>query len=249
MEYYEGKVAVVTGGARGIGATIAKKLAGYGMHVAFSYVQSASAAEEVVEAIQQLGRKARAYRADQGDPESVSAFIRSAADDFGHINVLVNSAGVFTTGTVDSGAIDQQASDRQIDVNYRGAVATVKAASSHIVDGGRIIAIGTSAAYKPLISPGLGEYVATKAALAAFAKGAALDLAGRGITVNIVEPGPIDTDMNPDGTDSASAMKARVPLGRYGTADEVSELVAYLAGPHASFITGSQIIIDGGLTA
>jgi 3-oxoacyl-[acyl-carrier protein] reductase len=247
MNDLSGKVAVITGGARGIGAQIARTLASYGADIAFTYVRSEDQANKLVGEIEGMGRSAKAYRADQADPASVGAFIRAAKEDFGSIDILVNSAGVFTTGAV--GSIDASSSNRQIDINYRGAVAAVREAVPILNNGARIIAIGTSASYRSVGHEGLGEYVASKAALTAFMKGAARDLGPRGITVNIVEPGPIDTEMNPDNTDWAGVLKAQLPMGRYGTVDEVAELVAYLAGPHASFITGSQITIDGGLTA
>jgi 3-oxoacyl-[acyl-carrier protein] reductase len=247
MAELSGQVAVITGGGRGIGAAIAMKLATEGADVALSYVSSEQRAREVADRIEALGRRAFVMRADQADGESVESFISAAVEHLGRMDILVNSAGVYLTGDV--GRLDSQDSDRQIDVNYRGAISAIRGAATHLVDGGRILVIGSSNSYRSIRHRGVGDYLGTKAGLAAYARGAARDLGDRGITVNVIEPGPIDTEMNPDGSEWSDALKADIPLGRYGRAEEVAELAAFLVGPRAAFISGAQITIDGGMSA
>ncbi|MFE3270034.1 SDR family NAD(P)-dependent oxidoreductase [Streptomyces sp. NPDC059215] len=248
----EGRTALVTGGSRGVGAAIALKLAAEGADVAVSHTHSpgsATAATEVVTAVHRLGRRARAYASDQGDTTAVEALIGTVVKDFGRLDILVNSAGVFIAGEVGPDGLDPAASARQIDVNYTGVIAATRAAAAHLPEGGRIVNIGTNAATGRIGFNGLGEYVASKAAVAAYSRGAARDLAGRGITVNVVQPGAINTRMNPEDTEWGAALGATIPAGRYGRPEEVAALVAFLAGPDAAYINGSVINIDGGMDA
>ncbi|MFE4967579.1 SDR family NAD(P)-dependent oxidoreductase [Streptomyces sp. NPDC056660] len=249
MGLLEGRTALVTGGSRGIGAAIARKLGEEGADVAISYVASSERASAVAEEIRALGRKTRIYRADQGDETAVGELIDSVAGDFGRLDILINSAGVFTTGEVGADETDTDGFARQVDVNYRGVVAGIRAAAKHLPEGGRIVSIGTVSATGRLGFNGIGEYVATKAAVAAYSRGAARDLAKRGITVNVVQPGAINTEMNPEDTEWGAQLGATIPTGRYGRPEEVAALVAFLASPDAAYITGTTINIDGGMDA
>jgi 3-oxoacyl-[acyl-carrier protein] reductase len=249
MGTLDGKVALVTGGSRGIGAAVALGLAKEGADVAIGYGRSGERAAGVVAEVEGLGRRAAAYQADQADEKQVEDMVNAVAQDFGRLDILINSAGIFLTGPVGVDGLDTVASGRQIDVNYRGVVAGVRAAARHLSDGGRIISLGTNAATGRVGFPGIGEYVATKAAVAAYSRGAARDLASRGITVNVIQPGAINTEMNPEHTEWAAQLGSTIPAGRYGRPDEVAALVAFLAGPTADYITGSTINIDGGMDA
>jgi 3-oxoacyl-[acyl-carrier protein] reductase len=249
MGNLDGKAALVTGGSRGIGAAIARRLAAEGADVAITYTNSQDAAAGVVADIGGYGRSAAAYSSDQADADAVGVTIAEVIARFGRLDILVNSAGIFRFGAVGTDALDSETSARQIDVNYRGVLNATRAAAPVLADGGRIINVGANTGTGSVLFPGLGEYAATKAAVVAYSKGAARDLGARGITVNVVQPGPIATDMNPDDSDWAEQLKRAMPLGRYGTPGEVAELVVFLAGPHASFITGATITIDGGVTA
>ncbi|GII59529.1 3-ketoacyl-ACP reductase [Planotetraspora thailandica] len=248
----EGKKALVTGGSRGIGAAIAQRLASDGADVAISHTNggdSADRAAEVVAAIRGLGRKAKAYVADSGDMASVKTLVDDVAADFNGLDILVNNAGVFLAGEVGPEGLTPEDSVRQIDVNYGGVVAATRAAVAHLPKGGRIVTIGTNAATGRIGFNGLGEYVATKAAVTAYSRGAARDLAPRGITVNVVQLGAINTRMNPEDTEWGAQLGATIPAGRYGSPAEVAAVVAFLAGPESAYVTGTTINVDGGMDA
>lgn len=243
-----GKVAVVTGGSRGIGAAIVLRLARDGADVAFSYANSATRAQEVVEQVEALGRRAIAVQADQAQAAQVQAFIARAHETFGRIDVLVNSAGVFVTGPIGDPNTDYAALDHQLEVNIKGVVTAVRAAAPLLTDGGRIVSIGTTGA-DHIPFPGAADYVASKAAIAGYTRGWARDLGSRGITVNIVQPGAIDTDMNPQDGPFAEMLKGLAALGRYGRPEDIAAAVAFLAGPDANYVTGATLNVDGGQTA
>lgn len=243
-----GKVALVTGGSRGIGAAIVRRLAKEGADVAFSYAASANRAETLVKEVEAAGGNALAMRADQAVPGEVAAMVRSAHKAFGRLDILVNSAGVFVTGLVGEDHADIAAFDRQIDINVKGVLAAVRAAVPLMQDGGRIVSIGTTGAVH-IPFAGAADYVATKAAVAAYTRGWARDLGTRNITVNVIQPGAINTEMNPEDGPFAETLKNLAALRRYGQPEDIAAAVAFLAGPDAGYITGATLNVDGGQSA
>jgi 3-oxoacyl-[acyl-carrier protein] reductase len=242
----EGKIALVTGGSRGIGAAIAKRLAADGAHVAITYAKDASAASAVVKAIEQGGGKAVAIQADAANVEAVKAAVEKTVATFGQLDVLVNNAGTAIPKTFEETTLEEM--DRVIDINVRGTMVTTQAALKHMKSGGRIISIG-SAVGDRVQTPGLVAYSATKGAVKIFTQGLSREVGGRGITVNNIQPGPIDTDLNPASGDWAVPQKAATALDRYGNVDEIAAAVAFIAGPESSYMTGSNITVDGGMNA
>ena len=246
----KGKVALVTGGSRGIGAAIAQALADDGADVAISYATSAAKADEVVAALEKKGVRAAAFKADQGKTDEVRDLVAKVNKEFGRLDILVNNAGVFLMGQVQEQARGNTVEDfdRLFAVNVGGVVSAVRAAVPHMSEGGRIISIG-SVVGEASPNPGIADYSASKAALLGYTRGWARDLGPKGITVNTVQPGPIDTDMNPSTMEFADFQKGKTALGRYGTSEEVAAAVAFLASPEASYITGSVVTVDGGFNA
>lgn len=242
----QGKVAVVTGGSRGIGAAIAKRLAKDGAHVAITYAQNADAAASVVKEIEQHGGKAIAIKADATDADAVKSAINQVVKEFGTLDILVNNAGTAIPTALEETSLEDF--DRVFAINVRGVFVATQAALKHMKSGGRIIMIGSCVGERIFI-PGMVAYSATKGAIKMFTQALAREIGERGITVNNVQPGPIDTDLNPASGDWAKDQKAIVPLGRYGTAAEVASLVAFVASPEASYIHAANLTVDGGTNA
>src|SRR5882672_9429672 len=242
----EGKVALVTGGSRGIGAAIAKRLAADGASVAITYAKDASAAAAVVKAIELAGGKALAIQADAADVKAAKAAVEKTVATFGRLDVLVNNAGTAIPKTFEETTLEEM--DRVIDINLRGTLAATQAALKHLKSGGRIIMTG-SAIGERVSTPGLVAYAATKGAVKMFTQSLSREVGSRGITVNNVQPGPIDTDLNPAAGDWAVTQKAATALDCYGRVEEVAALVAFVAGPESSYITGANLTVDGGMNA
>lgn len=240
------KRAFVTGGGRGIGAAIVRRLAAEGADVALTYVSRPEEAHKTVEAAQENDVRALAIEADASDPAAIAAAVDHAADVFGGIDILVNNAGIFVNAPVD--ALPLEEFDRVYAVNVRAVFVTVQAVLGHMPDGGRIINIGSCNAERMPFAGG-AAYAMSKAALVGLAKGLARDLGPRNITVNNVQPGPVDTDLNPAAGEHAESLKQLMALPRYADADEIAGMVAYLAAPEAGFVTGASLMIDGGFTA
>lgn len=243
-----GKVALVTGGSRGIGAAIARALAAEGADVAISYSASAEKANALAAELGALGVRTLAFQADQADQSQVEALVNAVASHFGRLDILVNNAGVFTPGRIGDPGADVAGLDRQLAINYSAVVTAIRAAALIMGEGGRIITIGSGLADR-VAFPGIADYSATKAAVVGYTRGAARDLGPKGITVNVVQPGSTATDMNPEDGPGSEGQKALIALGRYGQPEEVASAVAFLAGPAASYITGSVITVDGGFVA
>lgn len=242
MTELSGKTAFVTGASRGIGAAIALKLAESGADIALTYTASPDKAQAVVKAIEALGRKAVAIRADSADAKAVQAAVAQATKALGRLDILVNNAGVAY------GDDSLENIDRMLAINTRAPYVAALAAAERMTEGGRIITI-SSCLGETVRFPGVTLYSMSKAALTGMTRGLARDLGPRGITVNVVQPGPIDTDMNPADGENAAAMTALTALGRYGRPQEIADTVVFLAGPGGSYITGAQITVDGGANA
>ncbi len=242
----EGKVALITGGSRGIGAGIAERLAADGANVAVTYTKGADAAATVVKDIERGGGKAVAIQADATDAGAVIAAVDKTAATFGRIDILVNNAGTAIPKTFEETTLQEM--DQMINLNLRGALVATQAALKHMKNGGRIIMIGSCVGER-MMTPGLVAYSATKGAIKMFTQGLSREVGGRGITVNNIQPGPIDTDLNPAAGDWATPQKANTALNRFGTVDEVAALVAFVASPEAAYITGANLTVDGGTNA
>ena len=241
-----GKVALVTGGSRGIGAAIAKRLAADGATVAITYVKDAGAASAVVKAIKLDGGKALAIQADAADVEAVKSAVETTVATFGQLDVLVNNAGTAIPKPFEEATLEEM--NRVIDINIRGVYVATQAALKHMKSGGRIISIG-SAVGERVAAPGLVPYAGTKGAVKMFTQALAREIGSRGITVNNIQPGPIDTELNPAAGDWAVSQKAATALDRYGQVDEIAAMVAFVAGPESSYITGANLTVDGGMNA
>lgn len=241
-----GKRVLVTGGSRGIGAAIVRRLAADGADVAITYEKSADIAETLAEEVRKTGRKAAALQADAGTPAGARTAVDGAVAALGGLDILVNNAGIARMGAF----VDQplEEIDALLNVNVRGVLLTTQAALKHIPDGGRIITIGSNVGERVPFG-GITVYAATKSALESFTKGLARELGSRQITVNLVRPGPTDTDMNPADGPLAGSVLPGLALGRYGQPAEIAAAVAFLAGPDASYVTGTGILVDGGANA
>jgi 3-oxoacyl-[acyl-carrier protein] reductase len=246
MANLNNKTALVTGASRGIGAAIAKRLAQDGASVAITYSASLQKANEVVESIIRAGGVALAIQADSGDPNAVKRAVQTTVERFGRIDILVNNAGIAAMAPI--GEFPENEFERALSINVRGVFTATQEAVRHMGEGGRIIMIGS--VNSDFIPFGQGSvYALTKGAVAGFTRGLARDLGPRGITVNNVQPGPVDTDMNPADGPFAQIAKGYIAVKRYGHGEEIAALVSYLAGPDGAYITGAQLKIDGGYTA
>jgi 3-oxoacyl-[acyl-carrier protein] reductase len=241
----EGKIALVTGGSRGIGAAITKRLAADGASVAFTYSKGADAAASVVKEIERAGGKAIAIQADAADAGAVTNAVEETVTRFGGLDVLVNNATVIPAKVEEATLADF---DRVFAINVRGTFVATQTALKHMKAGGRIIMVGSCLGERVLL-PGMAPYCATKGAVKMFAQGLAREVGARDITVNNVQPGPIDTDLNPAAGDWAVPQKAMTALNRYGGVDDVAALVAFVAGPESAYITGANLTVDGGTNA
>ena len=242
----EGKFALITGGSRGIGAAIAKRLASDGASVAITYAKDAASAAAVVKTIEGSGGKAIAIQADSVDAEAIKSAVAKTVAAFGSIDILVNNAGTAIPKPFEEATLEEL--DRVLNINVRGVFITTQAALKHMNKGGRIIMIGSCVGER-MMTPGLASYSATKGAVKMFTQGLSREVGNRGITVNNVQPGPIDTDLNPASGDWATPQKAFTALNRYGTVEEVAALVAFIASPEAAYITGTNLTVDGGTNA
>jgi 3-oxoacyl-[acyl-carrier protein] reductase len=241
------KRALITGGSRGIGAAIVRRLAREGADVAFTYSSSPDRANETVKAAQALGVQAIGIQADSADAGAVVAAVERTVKELGGLDILVNSAGVLALGLIDDFKLADF--DRTVAVNVRAVFVATQAAVKHMKEGGRIINIGSCNAER-MPFPGGAVYAMSKSALQGLVQGLARDVGARGITINNVQPGPINTEMNPDKSEFAEMLKKQfMALPRYGTTEEVAAMVAYLAGPEAGYVTGASLTIDGGFNA
>ncbi|WP_339485543.1 3-oxoacyl-ACP reductase family protein [Pseudomonas sp. EL_65y_Pfl2_R95] len=240
------KIALVTGGSRGIGAAIVRRLAKEGAAVVFTYSSSEAKAESLVGSIKSAGGKALAIKADSRNAEEIERAIAITVEQFGGLNILVNSAGILGLGSIDDFSVEQL--DSMYAINVRAAYVAAQACSKVMNRGDRIIMIGSVAGARTGF-PGSSAYSMSKAALVGLVRGLALDFAPRGITVNNIQPGPTSTDMNPPDAPYLDHVIALVPLGRLGFPDEIAGMAAYLASDDASFVTGASLTVDGGYLA
>ncbi len=245
MELKE-KAALVTGGSRGIGAAIAKALARAGADVAITYVSAEDKAQAVVDEIRASGRRALAIRADSADMAEVEASVARAADEFGRLDILVNNAGIAQMGPLEEVSVEDL--DKTLSIHVRASFVAAQAAARRMGEGGRIVNIGSCLAER-VAGPGMTLYATSKSALIGLSKGLAFDLGPRGITANVVHPGPTDTDMNPADGEHAQVQRQKLALGHYGSAEDIAATVVHLAGPGGRFITGASIAVDGGFAA
>lgn len=245
-QHLSGKVALIQGGSRGIGAAIVNRLAAEGAAVAFTYVSSAAKAEELQNSITANGGKALAIKADSTDAEAIRDAVSATVEAFGRLDILVNNAGVLAIAPLEDFSLEDF--DRTLAINVRSVFIASQEAAKHMGEGARIINIGSTNADRMPFGGG-GVYAMSKSALVGLTKGLARDLGPRGITINNVQPGPVDTDMNPAHGDFADSLIPLMAVGRYGTAAEIAGFVAYLAGPEAGYITGASLTIDGGFGA
>jgi 3-oxoacyl-[acyl-carrier protein] reductase len=246
MKALQGKVALVTGGSRGIGAAIAKRLASDGASVAITFTKGSDAAAAVVREIEKAGGKAIAIQADAVDATAVQSAVDKTAVTLGRLDILVNNAGVAIPKLFEETSLEEM--ERVININIRGVFVATQAALKHIKTGGRIITIGSCVGERTM-TPGLATYSATKGAVKMLTQGLAREVGERGITVNNVEPGPIDTELNPASGDWATPQIANTALKRYGHVDDIAAMVAFIAGPSSSYITGANLLVDGGTNA
>jgi 3-oxoacyl-[acyl-carrier protein] reductase len=246
MTTLSGKTALVTGASRGIGAAIARRLAADGASVAITYTKGADAAAKVVNDIERAGGKAIAIQADATDAEAVTAAVGKTFATFGRLDVLVNNAGTAIPKPFEETTLEEM--DRVIDINLRGVFIASQAALRQMQDGGRIITIGSCVGER-MMTPGLVAYAATKGAVKMFTQGLSREVGPRRITVNNIQPGPIDTDLNPAAGDWATPQITNTALKRYGHVEDIAAMVAFIAGPQADYITGASLTVDGGTNA
>ncbi|GIG67503.1 SDR family NAD(P)-dependent oxidoreductase [Phytomonospora endophytica] len=246
MSDLTGKAALVTGASRGIGATTVRTLAARGAAVAFTYASSGEHADQLVKEIAAEGGKAVAIRADAADAAASAGAVERAVAELGGLDILVNNVGRGAMGPFEEMPLDDL--DHLLAVNVRSVVVTSQAAARHLREGGRIITVGSAVSNKTP-GPGMTLYAMTKSALVGFTKGMARDLGGRGITANLVQPGAIDTEMNPADGPFAEFQRTQTALGRFGQAGEIAETIAFIAGDGGSYMTGSCVAVDGGHAA
>jgi NAD(P)-dependent dehydrogenase (short-subunit alcohol dehydrogenase family) len=246
MKELAGKVALVTGGSRGIGAAVAQRLAQDGAAVALTYANATEKARAVAKQIEADGGRALVIRADNADPDAIVGAVEQTVRDLSRIDILINNAGIFTGGPLEETTLDQL--DVTLAVDVRAVFLAAQAAARHMSEGGRIINIGSSLAER-VPGPGLTLYAMCKAALTGLTKGLARDLGPRGITANVIQAGPIDTDMNPQDGPAGDFLRGVTALGRYGTADDIAATVAHLASDAGRYLTGTAITVDGGFIA
>ncbi|MBA1296633.1 3-oxoacyl-ACP reductase FabG [Pseudomonas lurida] len=241
-----GKVALIQGGSRGIGAAIVQRLAAQGAAVAFTYVSSAAKAEALQNSVINAGGQALAIHADSADAAAIRNAVTATVEAFGRLDILVNNAGVLAIAPLEDFTLEDF--DQTLAINVRSVFIATQEAAKHMSEGGRVINIGSTNAERMPFGGG-GPYAMSKAALVGLTKGLARDLGPRGITINNVQPGPVDTDMNPANSDFAESLIGLMAIGRYGHVEEIASFVAYLAGPEAGYITGASLTIDGGFSA
>ena len=246
MSKLTGKVALISGGSRGIGAAIAKRLSKDGASIAITYANDKNGAAAVVGEIEAGGGKALAIQGDVANAKAVKDAVEKTVVEFGSLDILVNNAGTAIPKRFEEATEEEL--NNVVDINLRGTMFATQAALKHMSRGGRIIMIGSCVGER-MMTPGLVSYSATKGAIKMFTQGLAREVGDREITVNNIQPGPIDTALNPASGDWAAPQKANTALNRYGSAEEVAALVSFVASPEASYITGANLTVDGGTNA